>query len=426
MHGCYHQKWNHAVLRHSGSYLVVALKRIKRFYADQSGMTLIDMALSLTVIGLLTAGLIKTYDIWEYSMARGRTENSLSLINKAIGDYYFENGYYPCPAVATAAPNTPLYGVESCDATRTGTAHIGTVPFVALKISAKTALDGWGNRIGYTVSDSLSGIGTPAFPIDPPPTTDISMLRFEDSDPITGGECPGGEEADGPITNIHFVLASSGPNGIGSTTASGNPNAACTPGATVESENCNNDLVFRAPICAGSDSKAGLYDDVISFANTTPQRMWVYSTAVVPVEGKADPTDILSTAKQIGIGNPDAFSGTAQLGVDVTGNIISGDGITDGNGDGIADSALVSDKICDINGQNCFNPNLIAGPPTLRNDCSQNYSFGMRGIGNIVDAGDERSGTRVRCQDTFMPSAYSLCAPKPAIGFEGGKIKCAP
>lgn len=381
-------------------------------------MTLIDMAVCLTVIGLLTASLIKTYDIWEYSMAKGRTENSLSLINKSIGDYYFENGYYPCPAVATAAPNSPGYGVENCDATRTGTAHTGTVPFVALKISAKAALDGWGNRISYTVSDSLSGVGTPAFPIDPPPATDISMLRFEDFDPITDTECPGGEDADGQIINIHYTLVSSGPNGIGSINANGNPNMACTPGATVESENCNNDLVFRASICARSDKSASLYDDVISFANTTPQRMWVYSTAVVPSEGKTDPTDILSTASQIGIGNPVPFSGTAQAGVDVMGNIVSGDGTTD--------SILISDKICDVSGQHCFNPTLIAGPPTLRNDCSQNFSFGMRGIGNIIDPGDNRAGVRMRCQDTFMPSAYSLCAPKPAIGFEGGKVKCAP
>ncbi len=407
-------------LRHSGSCFVIVFKQIKRFYANQSGMTLIDMAISLVVIGLLTIPLIKMYDTWKHAAAQSQTEANIGGINKAIADYYFINGYYPCPAPLNDAPGTAGYGRSVCGA---GTVHTGAVPFVTLNIPTEMALDGWSNRIKYTVAASLSGPTTPASAFAGEPVTDISMLSFVPSeiDPVTGEiiECPGGELD--PLPNVHFVLVSSGSMGAGGVSRDGVNVRACIDGdPTVESENCDNDAIFRANICARSNrNDATYYDDVVSHNAQTLQRMWVRSTADSTPAGK-DPNDIVSTIQQIGINTPDAFSGTDQAGVDVVGNITTGTPAQPG--------AIISDTLCDENGENCFTPRLIGGPESITNDCRKNFSFGIRGIGNINDPGDNRngSGARIRCQNTLTPSASNLCAPKYAIGFEGGKIKCAP
>lgn len=400
---------------------MVAFRGIKRFCTNQSGMTLIDMAVFLIVIGLLTVPLIKMYDAWKYAAAQSQTETNIGGINKAIADYYFINGYYPCPAPLNAAPGTAGYGSSFCN---TGTTvRTGAVPFITLNIPTEMALDGWSNRIKYTVSSSLSGAGTPASAFAGTPLTDINILSFVPFavDPATGEsiQCPGGELPVRP--NAHFVLVSSGPKAIGGVSVSGSTVHNCTAnGVTVESENCDNDFNFRVSICArSSGNDNNYYDDIVSYNGETLQRMWVRSTADSTPAGK-DPTDIVSTIQQIGINTPDAFAGSSQEGVDVSGNITTGTLTQPG--------ALVSDTLCDEKAENCFTPRLIGGPESITNDCRKNFSFGIRGIGNINDPGDKRngSGARVRCQNTLTPSASNLCEPKYAIGFSGGKIKCAP
>ncbi len=148
--------------------------------------------------------------------------------------------------------------------------------------------------------------------------------------------------------------------------------------------------------------------------NSLPSRIWVYSTAV-----PADPTDIVSTIPQIGINNPDAFSGTTDFGVDVSGNVLAGDGTPATTG------AIISDEMCDVNGNNCFSPSLIGGPATPRNDCRLSSNVGLRGFWGANDPGDPRNGARARCQSSFLPSASNTCTTY-AIGFSGGRILCAP
>jgi type II secretory pathway pseudopilin PulG len=351
--------------------------------------------------------------VWKYSVALGRTQNNIAAINMAIANYFYDNGRYPCPALLNIASNQANYGKQNCAGTTAGTIRSGSVPFVDLKIPMEMALDGWKNRIDYTVAVSLSDPATAVFPTTI--NTDISVLRFLPIDPATGGQCPGGENM--PMVNTHFVLVSHGETGAGATSADGNLVATCPAGgaASVESENCNADTVFRSDICARSNANnASYYDDVVFATNTPPQRIWVYSTAA-----GNDPSDIVSTIPQIGINNPDPFGNTGQAGLDVRGNIVTGDG-------GANLGAIVADTMCDVNAQNCFSPSLIGGPATMMNDCQKNHSFGMRGIWNGTEASDSRAGARVRCQNSFTPSAANVCAPKYAIGFEQGKIKCAP
>jgi type II secretory pathway pseudopilin PulG len=393
------------------------LRHIKRFADDQSGMTLIDMAIFMMVIGLLTVPLIKSYDGWRYSHAKGETGDKIASINKAIDDYYYDNGRYPCPALVSSTLTAVNYGKEDCTAATDlpGNVKYGMVPFVTLKLPETVALDGWSNRIGYTVAKIFLPPSAPPFPNTSTPTTNILVRIYNPS-------CDGTENS--PKSNAHFVLVSYGPNGVGARSATGALVQACPTGAGVplEAENCDGDLEFRDSMCARNDRQgANYYDDITYADDRIPNRIWVYSTAAAN-----DPSDIVSTVQRVGVNNDNAFGGdTSAFGVDVIGNVLSGDG-------GANPGAIVSDTMCDTNGDNCFSPDLIGGAESPMNDCTKASMFnggnstGMRGLWGGTEATDGRSGARARCQNSFLPSTTNLCAPKYAIGFSGGKILCAP
>ena len=222
--------------------------------------------------------------------------------------------------------------------------------------------------------------------------------------------CDGSMNA--PMTNGHYVIVSTGSRGIGGFTSTGVAKDACPlGGATQEAENCNNDTTFFDDICARSDrNNASYYDDIVWPINVAPSRIWVYSNAAVP-----DPTDIVSVVTKIGINNPAPFNNPGDPnGVDVRGNILAGDGTTPGR--------VISDIMCDVNGNNCFKPDLIGGLPDPRNNCDLSARGAMRGLGN--PDGHPLGGHAV-CQTSYLPSASTVCGPGQfAIGFQGGRIRC--
>lgn len=392
------------------------LHHIRKFGSDQSGMTLIDMCILLIVISLLTIPLIKGYDNWKYNTAAGISANNQLVIQKAISDFFYENARYPCPSRLNTPPNDPANGVEDCTiVSADGTHRTGAVPFATLKISPSYALDGWSNKLTYTVAPQVSPLAGPLSL-----TTNLVRQRFMPSEELPSGEtveCSG--TLDTPQSDFHFFLVSHGPRGVGATNASGQPTQACpVNNPPLEAENCDGDATFFDSICARSTvNNASYYDDIILGDDDLPSRMWVYSTTTPP-----DPTDIVSTVTQIGINNPTPFGATNQTGVDVGGNVLVGDNT------GTNPSFIISDNLCDAqNGEVCFSPNLLISPASEQNHCDHVGGGNlMRGIGNIEsDPNDNRQGARVLCQNSFYPSASFECpANQRAIGFSGGRIRC--
>ncbi len=384
------------------------LKQAKRLLDDQSGMTLIDLSIFLMVIGLLTAGLIQTYQVWKYAKAKSVAEDNIGGINKAISDFYYDNFVYPCPAIQNLTPNQAGFGVADCPGTfiAANNTYSGSVPFVTLKIPMEMSLDGWNNRLRYVVARPLTILPVPATP-----ATTITVQRFLPRTlTLPRINCPGTMDLD--RTNVHFILLSHGPKGIGAFTTGGTQVEACPTGggAPRDAENCDGDATFFDSVCARGDQEGiGYYDDIFSADDSLPSRTWVYSTAA-----NSDPTDIVTTISQVGINTMTPFGAAATAGVDVVGNVRS-------------DGAIISDTLCDTDDANCFSPSLIAGPAYPQNDCAQTSGgVGMRGLWGGTETGDSRSGARARCQNSFLPATQRDCSPNYAIGFSGGKILCAP
>jgi hypothetical protein len=71
------------------------------------------MWLLMTMLGLILVPLISQYNRWKIDKERGLTSQHYTAIDKAIEDFYFEKGRYPCPALPTLGPGDAAYGQEA-------------------------------------------------------------------------------------------------------------------------------------------------------------------------------------------------------------------------------------------------------------------------------------------------------------------------
>lgn len=141
---------------------------------SQHGFSLLEIAITLAVVGLLLGGLLVPLSTQIAQRNESATQKQLDEIREALLGYAAANGRLPCPASASSK------GLESFatggDASNgdcgnaSGGAFIGFVPGVALGLSPLDSegyvVDAWGsgahNRIRYAVSsDTLNGIQYP-------------------------------------------------------------------------------------------------------------------------------------------------------------------------------------------------------------------------------------------------------------------------
>ncbi len=293
-------------------------------------MSLIDVAMVIMILGLLLTPMITIYNSWKIKRSMGETQKNQMAINKAIADYYFLNGNYPCPADLDLGSDAADYGREDCAGTiGAGGISVGGVPFATLLIPTDIALDGFSNKFTYTVTTSLT--------VDTSYNPNGGNIAIYNKDCLTGVLNSLPNQA-----NAHFVILSHGENGLGARTANGTPRQACS-GASFEGENCNNDANFHDKTCAVSDviGSADYYDDLIFYTWTPPTRIWAES----PEPGG----DILTSVNKVGINNLDP-----QFNLDVIGNIRA----TDTLANGICD---LGDPANPATAADCFDPSLIGG-----------------------------------------------------------------
>jgi prepilin-type N-terminal cleavage/methylation domain-containing protein len=128
------------------------------------GFSLIEMAVVLFIVALLLGGLLPTVSSQIEQQRTNETRKQLDEIQQALIGYAITYGRLPCPASDTSE------GVEKFEATTPGNATNGLcfdfvngyVPAATLGFTTGVdqqgkkgfAVDGWGNRIRYAVTDA--------------------------------------------------------------------------------------------------------------------------------------------------------------------------------------------------------------------------------------------------------------------------------
>jgi type II secretory pathway pseudopilin PulG len=132
--------------------------------SQYTGFTLVELAMVLLIIGLLTGGLLIPLAAQREASQRQQVQTELKQIREALLGYYLIYGHFPCPASLSSggrehsrATNTHLCRMPH-DGT-TPTSH-GFVPYAILgltgSINSTSGLmeDVWGNPYRYSVSNS--------------------------------------------------------------------------------------------------------------------------------------------------------------------------------------------------------------------------------------------------------------------------------
>ena len=282
----------------------------KNYRGKQEGYTLVEMAIALMIIGLLVAPLYALYQKYLIIKAHETTQRNVTAVTEAINSYRFANGFFPCPAPLDVGRGAVGYGLSTdCadvasvaegnfgdgysvmePALRSDGENIydsngtnvtanadavddnirvrrGAIPSVELGLTEDTALDGYGNKLTYVVTEQLAD---PAFMaaysalnLDSSYLGAINVEDENDESLIFDDDTAGTTT---PLTQ--YVVLSHGPDGEGAFRQDGVLVSAC-PAGEKQSLNCNltaATAVFSNAII-NTAAGAGFNDDTIRYYN---------------------------------------------------------------------------------------------------------------------------------------------------------------
>lgn len=226
------------------------------------GFTLLELAISVVIIGLIMAGILSGYAVSYKKEQLSRTQKNIESVNDAITAFQQEYGYLPCPAdpndpamvagdcsVPAAAGTNPATGLAAAN---TGVAgqrmRMGVIPITVLNaggiagntvqlVSGEQAVDGWNNRLAYAI---VEGMGVPGGML--PGVNGSLSLIDRDGNAIDG--------------TAKYLVLSRGEDGIGAYSKTGALRNPCA-GGSQDVENCNADSSFRSIGVAGTRSTSG-------------------------------------------------------------------------------------------------------------------------------------------------------------------------
>lgn len=398
------------------------------------GFTLIEMAISMMIVGLILGSAMYIYSLYEMRKGETRSQQVISTVASALFQYKNANGRYPCPAPLLASRTTNShYGHETdCSDPTVGTGlvispgacvqssaspnnddgicieasnrviagvnprvRVGAIPFRDLQIDEKDTFDGYGSRIVYAVTETMGVAAT-----------------FKDSEAAIELQDGAGTILSGGDQSVAFLIVSPGKNRNGAVSMEGVASI-CTTGANIfDGENCrdfasvtNTQSVY---VIDSQASGTNIFDDVVEYFVPTEAEVWRRETPSseniidlsednvgVGVMTPADLTDTL-TVKQSTVRNSSVTNDSRILNATnaLGGNNQSG-GLRIGKYTGGTHvGKVLADDYCTEDGSGCFSTERIAG--TYDND----PVTGTSGMG--CPAGE------------YM------------TGIEGGKAKCAP
>lgn len=316
----------------------------------QRGLTLIEVAFAMAILGLLMAAALAGYRIYQQTRAQDVTVRHLDAVEEALGTYVARFQRYPAPmafrlaegeagfgraaTMAGACSSRPPTDARACRAAGTsGDVLIGSVPFQDLNLPAEMMLDGYGRRFTYAVSEAMTHANGNNATL-----RDICMKRqvLDEGGAALVDAC---NTVTNPLQDVAII--SHGRDGIGAWTPQGKPYLECdSVTARAQYENCNNDGTFLLPTARFLGDTADFNDDVVSADILGDSNYW----------NKLDEGILNREEQYVGVGVE-----TPGRALDVGGNIK-------------ADKVRTL-QLCKRDGDNqidCFDPALIAGDQGMR------------------------------------------------------------
>jgi prepilin-type N-terminal cleavage/methylation domain-containing protein len=117
-----------------------------QLFKNMSGFTLVEMAVVLTITGLLLGALFVPLRIQMEQRDYNQAQKEISEIKEAVVGFALINNYLPCP-------DTDGDGISNVCPSTNNSATEGNIPWVTLGVRN---IDPWGQRYRYRVNDAFT------------------------------------------------------------------------------------------------------------------------------------------------------------------------------------------------------------------------------------------------------------------------------
>ena len=372
------------------------INSVSEKHSRDGGYTLLEMAIALLVLGLITAGFFQGYSVYLRQKEIRTTDDNIKLAVAELQNFRDLYGYFPCPAPLTAQRNDENYGrstscrdtsvpigtVPAAGASGTGgmqgigivssartvtdengavytpRVRIGALPFRDINIAERSTYDGYGSRLVYALTERNGDLDT--------------YGDREGGIGIIDASTPTGASLVQPPNSAIFALVSPGRDRVGGVDQQGNI-VPCSAGAP-ESENCDlgTNAVFRS--IPESNATGRQFDDRLTFFTPSANTLWVRMSG-------ANENHIIDTHPgNIGVGN---LNPVAKLDIADSSNTVDQNNNPKPEGTLRATDRINTDIVCPSTGgtvganANCFEPRNIAGDNTT-NPANNTPGNGMR------------------------------------------------
>jgi len=218
------------------------------------GFSLVEMAVVLIILGFVIGALLLPIQAQREQLFQSQTNNLLEISKKSLLGYAQSQGRLPCPAIEAsngAEDQTPA-GSGTC------TQQLGFLPAATLGIQPTDvngfALDAWGNRILYAVTQTNNGGAvTPDFTT----VNDMNNVGIATLQPnlrvCVTSTAAGCTSTINVVNNAVAVIYSLGPTG------------SAVAGGADENENLDIDTVFISHEPHSVNDPNGEFDQVVTW-----------------------------------------------------------------------------------------------------------------------------------------------------------------
>ena len=206
------------------------------FPRHKQGFTLVELAIVLVIVALLTSGLLLGVSAQRNAAENVDAQRQLENIRETLIGFALTRGRLPCPAISNLASSDANAGLENC-----AQPH-GVLPWVTLGLPE---LDPWGRRFTYYAHSNFTA------PVPSGALASFTLDTLGNANIKANGSSGGNVASDLPA-----VVVSHGSRGTGAYLPSG----VQLPGAVGdEAENADADLTFI------SRTQDGSFDDLVTW-----------------------------------------------------------------------------------------------------------------------------------------------------------------
>lgn len=202
-----------------------------------SGFSLIEVAMVLCIIGVLSGIGIPTLNSFLKQQKVRKTEDHLEQILQSLTAYVLTNKRLPCPANPKACDEEAGVSEANCLFTET---FIGLVPYRTLGIPEKVIKDGYHNLISYAVNPVLTNSEikslNASFESDLPSTIFCEVEKGHIDLTVTNSKKQSVFMTEDSKDLVALVLVSHGPSGQGSFDEKGERRKATNPDKITNSD----------------------------------------------------------------------------------------------------------------------------------------------------------------------------------------------